>query len=148
MIESQIRFLDGVKLYNENLFWDAIEKFQDSLSIGLEEKFVDDCFLNIAICYMQLSLFNEAKEFFLKAIEATKISGDRVDIEGSVVGKTSDRAKLGLIRICLAHNDIQSAEKLFEDLDNTESYIEINNENVSMHQLALNEINLIKNKTD
>ena len=65
---------------------------------------------------MQLSLFNEAKEFFLKAIEATKISGDRVDIEGSVVGKTSDRAKLCLIRICLAHNDIQSAEKLLEVL--------------------------------
>mgnify|MGYP001214073522 FL=1 len=148
MNESQIIFLDGINLHNEDLFWDVIEKFQDSLSNGLEEKFVDDCFLNIAICYMKLNLFNEAKEYFQKAIEATATSGDKVDVEGSIVGKTSDRANLGLIRISLAHNDIQSAEKLLEYLDNTESYVEINNENVSMHQLALNEINSIKKKTD
>ena len=111
MNESNIKFLEAVKLFNENFFWDAIELFQDALSDGLEDKFVDDCFLNIAICYMQLNLFNEAQEFFLKAIDSSKIYGDKIDSEGAVYGKTSDRAKLGLIRILLAKNDVESAKE-------------------------------------
>ena len=144
MNESNIKFLEAVKLFNENFFWDAIELFQDALSDGLEDKFVDDCFLNIAICYMQLNLFNEAQEFFLKAIDSSKIYGDKIDSEGAVYGKTSDRAKLGLIRILLAKNDVESAKEILDELKDSETYIEIDNKKVSLHSIAFAEINLAK----
>tara|TARA_B100000575_G_scaffold128973_1_gene102742 strand:- start:312 stop:761 length:450 start_codon:yes stop_codon:yes gene_type:complete len=145
MNEADLKFFEAVKLFNESLFWDSIEAFQDSLSGGLEDKYVDDCFLNIAICYMKLNLFNEAEEYFLKAIESTKTSsGDQIDFEGPIYGKTSDRAKLGLLRVSLARKDIKSAETILNELDGTDSYIEINGEKVSMHQLAINEIDLVK----
>ncbi len=144
MNESNIKFLEAVKLFNENFFWDAIELFQDALSDGLEDKFVDDCFLNIAICYMQLNLFNEAQEFFLKAIDSSKIYGDKIDSEGAVYGKTSDRAKLGLIRILLAKNDVESAKEILDELKDSETYIEIDNKKESLHSIAFAEINLAK----
>ena len=117
MKDSSLKFFEAVKLFNETLYWDAIEAFQDSLSFGLEDKYVDDCFLNIAICYMQLKLFNDAEEFFVKAIDATVTRGDHIDFEGPVYGKTSDRAYLGLVRIALVRNEFENAENLLEKLN-------------------------------
>ena len=37
MNEAKLKFLDGVKLFNEDLYWDSIEAFQESLSDGLED---------------------------------------------------------------------------------------------------------------
>ena len=65
MKTSEVKFFEAVKLFNEEFYWDAIEAFQDSLSDGLEDRYVDDCFLNIAVCYMSLKLFNEAEVYFL-----------------------------------------------------------------------------------
>ena len=96
MNNTDIKFIEAVKLFNDGFYWDSIEAFQDSLSSGLEDRYVDDCFLNIAICYMKLNLFNESKENFLKAISASETSGDKIDFEGPIFGKTSDRANLAL----------------------------------------------------
>ena len=109
MNSSELQFFEAVKLFNEELYWDSIETFQNSLSDGLEDRYVDDCFLNIAICYMKLKLFREAEEFFLKAISTSEITGDKIDFEGPIYGKTSDRARLGLIRI-----ELLISEKFFK----------------------------------
>ena len=146
MNEAKLKFLDGVKLFNEDLYWDSIEAFQESLSDGLEDRYVDDCFLNIAICCMQLNLFNEAKDNFLKAIDATKNSEDRIDFEGPLLGKTSDRAKLGFIRVSLANKDIAVAEILLKELESSESFVEIDDKKVSMYELAVSELKLAKEK--
>ena len=106
MNSSELQFFEAVKLFNEELYWDSIETFQNSLSDGLEDRYVDDCFLNIAICYMKLKLFREAEEFFLKAISTSEITGDKIDFEGPIYGKTSDRARLGLIRIELVRKNV------------------------------------------
>ena len=131
-------------MFNEELYWDAIETFQNSLSEGLEDRYVDDCFLNIAICYMQLKLFNEAEEFFLKAMSSAEQSGDQIDFEGPIYGKTSDRAKLGLIRIALVQKNLQKAEKLLAELKNSESFIEVEGNKISMYEAAENEIQKAK----
>tara|TARA_B100001540_G_scaffold299542_1_gene304139 strand:- start:600 stop:1046 length:447 start_codon:yes stop_codon:yes gene_type:complete len=144
MNESELHFFEAVKLFNEELYWDAIELFQNSLSEGLEDRYVDDCFLNIAICYMQLKLFNEAEEFFLKAISSADQSGDKIDFEGPIYGKTSDRAKLGLIRISLIQKNLQKAEDLLSELKESDSYIEVDGSKISMYQAAESEIEKAK----
>lgn len=144
MNTSDLKFFEAVKLFNEHFYWDAIEAFQESLSDGLEDKYVDDCFLNIAVCYMQLKLFNDAEGFFLKAIDATTTSGDNIDFEGPIYGKTSDRAYLGLVRIALVRNEFDDADNLLEKLKDSESYIEVNGEKVLMYEICKNEINQVK----
>ena len=144
MNDSEVHFFEALKLFNEELYWDAIETFQNSLSEGLEDRYVDDCFLNIAICYMQLKLFNEAEEFFLKAMSSAEQSGDQIDFEGPIYGKTSDRAKLGLIRIALVQKNLQTAEKFLAELENSESYIEVEGNKISMYEAAENEIQKAK----
>ena len=69
MTNAEQLFLEGVTLYNKELFWDAIESFQGSIDEGINDQLLDDCYLNIAISYMRLSLFKEAKQFFEKTIE-------------------------------------------------------------------------------
>jgi len=142
--DSSLKFFEAVKLFNESLYWDAIESFQDSLSFGLEDKYVDDCFLNIAVCYMQLKLFNDAEEFFIKAIDAAETSGDRIDFEGPIYGKTSDRAYLGLARIALVRKEFNNAENFLEKLKDSDSYIEINGDKVLMYEICSQEINKVK----
>ena len=93
---------------------------------------------------MKLNLFNESKENFLKAISASETSGDKIDFEGPIFGKTSDRAKLGLIRVSLANNDIDNAETLLANLKGSESYIEVNNEKIMMFDVASEEIAIAK----
>ena len=100
--------------------------------------------MNIAICYMQLKLFNEAEEFFLKAMSSAEQSGDQIDFEGPIYGKTSDRAKLGLIRIALVQKNLQTAEKFLAELENSESYIEVEGNKISMYEAAENEIQKAK----
>ena len=144
MNSSELQFFEAVKLFNEELYWDSIETFQNSLSDGLEDRYVDDCFLNIAICYMKLKLFREAEEFFLKAISTSEITGDKIDFEGPIYGKTSDRARLGLIRIELVRKNLETAEKFLEELRDSESYIEISGEKVSMFEIGSSEIQKAK----
>lgn len=144
MNDSEVHFFEAVKLFNEEFYWDAIETFQNSLSEGLEDRYVDDCFLNIAICYMQLKLFNEAEEFFLKAMSSAEQSGDQIDFEGPIYGKTSDRAKLGLIRVALVQKNLQAAEKFLVELENTDSYIEVGGNKISMYEAAESEIQKAK----
>ena len=144
MNTSDLKFFEAVKLFNEEFYWDAIEAFQESLSDGLEDKYVDDCFLNIAVCYMQLKLFNNAEEFFLKAIDAAATSGDRIDFEGPIYGKTSDRAILGLVRIALVRNEFDNAETLLEKLKGSDSYVEVNGDKVLMYEICSQEINKVK----
>ncbi len=144
MNSSELQFFEAIKLFNEELYWDSIEAFQEGLSEGLEDKYVDDCFLNIAICYMKLMLFEEAQEYFLKAISASAVTGDKIDFEGPIYGKTSDRARLGLIRIALVKKDLKAAEKVLEELRNTESYIEVNEEKVMMYDIGKDEIEKAK----
>ena len=144
MNDSEVHFFEAVKLFNEEFYWDAIETFQNSLSEGLEDRYVDDCYLNIAICYVQLKLFNEAEEFFLKAMSSAGQSGDQIDFEGPIYGKTSDRAKLGLIRVALVQKNLKAAEKFLVELENTDSYIEVGGNKISMYEAAENEIQKAK----
>jgi tetratricopeptide (TPR) repeat protein len=139
---SSTKFIEAVKLFNDCFYWDAIEAFQDALSDGLEDMYVDDCFLNIGISYMQLNLYLEAEEYFNKSIEAAKTLGDHIDSEGSIVGKTSDRAKLGLIRVSLAKNQLDEAKNLLEEIRDSESYIKSDGKDISIYEIASNEINL------
>tara|TARA_B100000214_G_C23945948_1_gene618008 strand:- start:1233 stop:1679 length:447 start_codon:yes stop_codon:yes gene_type:complete len=144
MNTSDLKFLEAVKLFNDEFYWDAIEAFQESLSDGLEDKYVDDCFLNIAVCYMQLKLFNDAEEYFLKAIDAAVISGDRIDFEGPIYGKTSDRAYLGLVRIALVKNEFESAENILKKLEGSDSYVEVNDEKILMYEICSQEIRKVR----
>ena len=146
MNSSDVKFFEAVKLYNDGFFWDAIETFQQSLSEGLEDKYVDDCFLNIAVCYMQLNLIDEAEDFFKNAIDSAKSSGDKIDFQGPIYGRTSDRANLGLARIALARNEIVLAEGILEKLKGTDSYIEIEDEKFSMYEICKEEISRVKTK--
>ena len=93
---------------------------------------------------MQLKLFNDAEEFFLKAIDAAATSGDRIDFEGPIYGKTSDRALLGLVRIALVRNKFDNAETLLEKLKDSDSYIEVNGDKVLMYEICSQEINKAK----
>ena len=93
---------------------------------------------------MQLKLFNDAEEFFVKAIDATVTSGDHIDFEGPVYGKTSDRAYLGLVRIALVRKEFKNAENLLEKLKDSDSYIEINGNKVLMHEISSQEIDKAK----
>jgi tetratricopeptide (TPR) repeat protein len=144
MNNSELQFFEAVKLFNEELYWDSIEIFQSSLSDGLEDKYIDDCFVNIAICYMKLKLFKEAEGFFLQAISASKITGDKIDFEGPIYGKTSDRARLGLIRIELVKKNLEAAEKILEELKDSDSYIEVSGNKISMFDIGNSEIKTAK----
>ena len=144
MNPSDVKFFEAVQLFNDGFYWDAIEAFQDSLSDGLEDLYVDDCFLNIAVCYMSLKLFNEAEVYFLRAIDAGSTSGDQIDYEGPICGKTSDRAYLGLARIALVRNEFADAANILEKLKGTESYIEINGEKISMYDICSEEVTRVK----
>ena len=144
MNNSEVKFFEAIKLYNDEFFWDSIEAFQQSLSDGLEDRYVDDCFMNIAVCYMELKLFNEAEEFFMKAIEAGISTDDNIDFEGPIFGKTSDRAMLGLVRISLVRDDVDKAEEFLKKLSSSDSYIEINDEKVPMEEICRSEIEKYK----
>ena len=95
---------------------------------------------------MQLHLFDEAAEFFKKAIDAAQSSGDKIDFQGPIYGKTSDRAKLGLARISLAKNDLNGALTILKQLEDSESYIEIDDEKILMYDICAQEIESAKSK--
>ena len=148
MNNSELKFFEAIKLFNDEFYWDSIETFQESIADGLEDKYVDDCFMNIAVCYMRLKLFNDAEEFFLRAIDAGIHSDNNIDFEGPIYGKTSDRALLGLVRIALVRNDIDKAMQLLEKLKSSESYIEVNGVKVSMEDICKDEIEKYKNSKE
>lgn len=140
MESNELKFFEAIKLFNDEFYWDSIEAFQQSLSEGLADEYVDDCFMNIAISFMKLKLFNEAEEYFIKAINVAKINGDKIDFDGPIFGKTTDRAYLGLTRISLVRKDYGNAKKIMNKLKDTESYILINDEKVSMYEICKEEI--------
>ena len=140
MKNSELKFFEAIKLFNDEFYWDSIESFQESLSEGLAGEYIDDCFMNIAISFMKLKLFNEAEEYFNKAISAASENGDQIDTDGAIIGKTTDRAYLGLARICLIKKDYENAIELMNKLKGTNSYILINDEKVSMYDICKEEI--------
>jgi len=140
MKSSELKFFEAIELFNDEFYWDSIEAFQESLSEGLSDEYVDDCFMNIAISFMKLKLFNEAEEYFNKAISAASKNGDQIDVDSEISGKTTDRAYLGLARISLIKKDYENATEILDKLKGTKSYILINNEKVSMYDICKKEI--------
>ena len=144
MINAEQLFLDGVSLYNKDLFWDAIESFHGSIDEGINEQLLDDCYLNIAICYMRLSLFQEAKKFFEKTIEVSSRGDDAINFDKAITGKSSSRAILGLIRVDLADGNLKEAEIKLGQLEDDESSVIIDGVKKSFYELAFEEIQNIK----
>jgi len=144
MINAEKLFLEGVTLYNKELFWDAIESFQESIDNGINNQLLDDCYLNIAICYMRLSLFQEAKKFFEKTIEVSIDGDDAINFDENITGKSSSRAILGLIRVDLADGNIKDAEAKLTKLESDESHVIIEGIEISFYELALEEIGQAK----
>jgi len=143
--KSEKLFLDGVTLFKDQLLWDAIEAFEDSIANGLKESLIDDCYLNIAICYMQLNLFKEAEGFFKKVLLVAESGNDHVDTEGLISGKTSSRAILGLIRINIADNDIEKArENLMALEEDEQSHMTVDGKTKTLHEVAKEEIENFK----
>tara|TARA_Y100000588_G_C14266394_1_gene930107 strand:- start:1861 stop:2313 length:453 start_codon:yes stop_codon:yes gene_type:complete len=147
MINAEQLFLDGVTLYNKELFWDAIESFQESIDEGINDQLLDDCYLNIAICYMRLSLFQEAKQFFEKTIEVSSKGDDTINFDKNITGKSSSRALLGLIRVDLADGNLKEAEKKLGRLEGDESSVLIEGIEISFYELASEEIEIVKKNT-
>ena len=144
MINAEQLFLDGVTLYNKELFWDAIESFQESIDEGINDQLLDDCYLNIAICFMRLSLFQEAKQFFEKTIEVSSKGDDSINFDKTITGKSSSRALLGLIRVDLADGNLKEAEIKLGQLEGDESSVSIEGIEKSFYELASEEIELVK----
>ena len=71
MNNTDIKFIEAVKLFNDGFYWDSIEAFQDSLSSGLEDRYVDDCFLNIAICCAIFAFYTHETILILKYMSET-----------------------------------------------------------------------------
>ena len=147
MINAEQLFLEGVTLYNKELFWDAIESFQGSIDEGINDQLLDDCYLNIAICYMRLSLFQEAKQFFEKTIEVSSKGDDTINFDKNITGKSSSRALLGLIRVDLADGNLKEAEIKLGQLEGDESCVLIEGIEITFYELASEEIEIVKKNT-
>lgn len=140
MNEYHEKFSCAIELFNKNLFWDAIELFEDINSQNCPENIKDDIILNIAICYLRLGVIEEARKRFL-AICNGHVGDGFFDVGENNVGKTTDRALLGLFRISLVENDVVTAKKLISKLENEESGLILEGEFTSFYQIALTELN-------
>ena len=136
-------FRQGAELLEAELYWEAIDCFKALTELHPNEPLLDDVYLNLAVCYMKLNLFHEAKEFFLPVYKE-EVGDGLFEVGGNNFGSTRARAALGLIRINLALDDIEQAEVLLEELRNNESGIEKGNKRITFFELGLQEINLLK----
>ena len=138
-------FSRGAELFEAELYWEAIDCFKVLTELHPKEPLLDDVYLNLAVCYMKLNLFHEAKEFFLPVYKE-EIGDGFFEAGGNNFGSTRARATLGLIRINIALNDIEQAETLLEELRNSESGIAKGNQMITFYELGLQEINFFKNQ--
>jgi tetratricopeptide (TPR) repeat protein len=113
-------FRKGIELFEAELYWEAIDCFKTITSLHPEEPLLDDVYVNIAVCYMHLNLFEEAHEWFVPVYEQ-KVGDGRFEDGGNNVGTTRARAALGLIRISLAQENMDKAESFLLELENDKS---------------------------
>jgi tetratricopeptide (TPR) repeat protein len=137
-------FKKGAELFEAELYWEAIDCFKALTELHPNEPLLDDVYLNLAVCYMKLNLFHEAREFFLPVYKE-EIGDGFFEAGGNNYGSTRARATLGLVRISIALNSIEQAEQLLEELRDDESGIEEGNQRISFFEIGLQEINLYKN---
>jgi tetratricopeptide (TPR) repeat protein len=136
-------FKKGAELFEAELYWEAIDCFKALTELHPKEPLLDDVYLNLAVCYVKLNLFHEAREFFLPVYKE-EIGDGFFEAGGNNYGSTRARATLGLIRISIALNKIEQAEKLLEELRGNESGIEEGNQRISFFEIGLQEISFFK----
>lgn len=140
MKNSETLFLTGVSLFGDELYWDAIEAFEDAIKEGLPWHLIDDGYLNIAVSYMKLSLYDEARRFFLKVLDENLDHDDSADHAGGFIGSTRARARLGLMRICLVQREYSQAKEWLETLKDDDSHFLIEGEPISLFKVGAAEL--------
>ncbi len=132
-------FRKGVEFFEAELFWEAIDCFKSLTKLHPDEPLLDDVYINLAVCYMKLNLFIEAKEYFLPVFNGE--IGDGLFEEGNNnYGRTAARATLGLIRIHLSLGETEAARKLLEGLEGDESGLFENGNKVTFFEIAKQEM--------
>ena len=138
-------FQAAVDLFNSGMYWDSIEVFEAILDAENSEDLADDISLNIAINFMHLSLFDQAKSYFQPVYEGS-VGNGVFDAGDNNVGKTSSRAALGLFRIALACEQYEEANRLLTELNEDKSGISTPDGFVRYFEIAQAELNLLKAK--
>ena len=141
-------FKKGIELFEAELFWEAIDYFKGAVSIDKQDPLLDDVYLNIAVCYMRLNLFDQAQEWFLP-VYYQNVGDGLFDDGDNNVGKTKARAALGLLRICLSKDEIARAEEFLAELDEDESgfvdekgltkFVEVGAHEISVYKRTIGE---------
>ena len=139
-------FQEAVSLFNQELFWEAIDIFKEMESKFENSESTDDLHINIAVTYMMLGLYEEAEEYFLPVYREELGNGEFAG-GGNNFGRTRSRAILGLIRICLAKGELDEAQSYFAELNNDDASGLIENDTrILFREIAKTEIGINENK--
>lgn len=135
---SEKSLLLGIELFQQELYWDAIEQFKSLLATG-ESDLLDDISLNLGITYMKLGLLDEAEPFF-DSVFNKRVGDDEFRGNDQIKGRPSDRAALGLFRIANAKGDTSRATELLNELaTRPDAGIDIDGEFTSFYTIAKTE---------
>lgn len=139
MSDSDQQLMLGIKLFQQELYWDAIEQFQLVISTT-DHNLLDDASLNLGITYMKLGLLHEAKPYF-EDVFYKRIGDDQFRSNGHTTGRPSDRAALGLFRIANAHGEREEAHRYLIELSSRrDAGIDIEGEFTSFFAIAEDEL--------
>lgn len=137
--DSDEKFILGVKLFQQELYWDAIEQFKVLMSSN-DHNLLDDVSLNLGITYMKLGLLDEAKPHF-EAVFHKRVGDDQYRTDDQITGRPSDRAALGLFRIANAQGERDEAHFFLKELlSRPDAGIDVNGEFTSFFSIAEDEL--------
>jgi len=131
-------FLEGLKLAQNELYIDAIHKFNMLVEEFPESDLADDALYNVGLCYFKMNQFEMAIETFQQDIynypDAT-ISA--LDI-GDAVGMTAAKCYYSIVLCHLALGKIELAIKATAQLDqfSENTYVLADNQNKTYAELA------------
>lgn len=130
-------FIEALTFIESELYFDAINSFKIICKNFEKSDLVDDCYLNIGICYMKLNLFDTAIENFNIVINEypdSKLTSISSNIEE---GFSPAKAYYGII-LCKKSLGIESNEELLKlkDYDNN-TYVIHNNKKTPFSKLLI-----------
>jgi tetratricopeptide (TPR) repeat protein len=141
-------FTEGLQQAQQELYLDAINKFQVIIDEYPNSDLADDALFNIGLCYFKIKQLQQAIEAFNQVIinypDASISSLDNAN----EFGKTAAKCHYGIFQCFLLLGKDEEAQKEFKKLKpfNQNTYILIGGEKVSFEELAKDMFNQFKNK--
>ena len=138
MYDKEIKlFTNGLKLAQDEFFFDAKNEFNQLVESHPDSELVDDSLYNIGLCYFSMQQFEKAIIFFKRVITDYPDATISIFDGGNEFGKTAAKCHYAIVNCYLALNKIDNAKEELDKLKTyTESYILVKEKKITFYQFA------------